>query len=76
MSESVTPGTVACQVPLSMGFPRQEYWNRLPFPFPGHLPNPQIERGLWCLLHWPVDSCIGSMSILIFLSLERYNSNQ
>ena len=27
----VTPWTVACQAPLSMGFPRQEYWNGLPF---------------------------------------------
>ena len=31
------------QVPLSMGFPRQEYWNELPFPTPGDLPNPGIE---------------------------------
>ena len=44
MSNSfVTPWTVACQAPLSMGFPRQEYWNRLPFPSPGDLPNPGIE---------------------------------
>ena len=27
----------------SMGFPRQEYWNGLPFPSPGDLPNPGIE---------------------------------
>ena len=26
-----------------MGFPRQEYWSRLPFPFPWYLPNPGIE---------------------------------
>ena len=26
-----TPWTVACQAPLSMRFPRQEYWNGLPF---------------------------------------------
>ena len=26
-----------------MGFPRQEYWNELPFPFPGGLPDPGIE---------------------------------
>ena len=31
----VTPLTVACQAPLSMGFSRQEYWNGLPFPSPG-----------------------------------------
>jgi len=26
-----------------MGFPRQEYWIRLPFPSPGHLPDRRIE---------------------------------
>ena len=26
-----------------MGFLRQEYWNGLPFPLPGDLPNPEIE---------------------------------
>ena len=26
-----------------MGFPRQEYWNGLPFPFPGDPPDPGIE---------------------------------
>ena len=31
------------QAPLSMGFPRQEHWSRLPFPSPGDLPNPAIE---------------------------------
>ena len=35
--------TVALQAPLSMGFPRQEYWSRLPFPSPGILPDPRIE---------------------------------
>ena len=30
----VTPWIVACQAPLSMGFFRQEYWSRLPFPSP------------------------------------------
>ena len=34
----VTPWTVACQAPLSMGFSRQEYWSRLPCPPPGDLP--------------------------------------
>ena len=28
------PWTAACQAPLSMGFSRQEYWSRLPFPSP------------------------------------------
>ena len=39
----VTLWTVAYQAPLSMGFPRQEYWSGLPFPSPGDLPNPGIE---------------------------------
>ena len=38
-----TPGTVACQTPLSMGFSRQEYWSGLPFPPPGDLSDPGIE---------------------------------
>ena len=33
----------ARQAPLSMTFPRQEYWSGLPFPSPGNLPNPGIE---------------------------------
>ena len=33
----VTPWTVALQVPLSMEFSRQVYWNRLPFSTPGDL---------------------------------------
>ena len=39
----VTPWTVAYQAPLSIGFSRQDYWSRLPFPSPGYLPNPGIE---------------------------------
>jgi len=35
--------TVAHQVPLSMGFPRQEYWNQLPCPPLGELPDPGIK---------------------------------
>ena len=39
----VTPHTEACQAPLSMGFPRQEFWSRLPPPIPGDLPYPGIQ---------------------------------
>jgi len=40
----VTLWTVACQAPLSMGFPRQEYRSELSFPSPGgDLPDPGIE---------------------------------
>ena len=34
---------IACQVPLSMGFSRQEYWSGLLYPSPGDLPNPGIQ---------------------------------
>ena len=37
------PWTVACQDPLSLGVSRQEYWNGLPCPPPGALPNPGIK---------------------------------
>ena len=31
------------QVPLTMGFSRQEYWSGVPFPLPGDLSDPGIE---------------------------------
>ena len=40
---SATPWTVARQAPLSMGFPRQEYWSGLPSPSPGDLPDSGIK---------------------------------
>ena len=44
MSDSSTiPWTVPRQAPLSMGFPRREYWSGLPFPSPGDVPDPGIE---------------------------------
>ena len=39
----LTLRTVACQAPLSMGFPRQVYWSGVPFPPPGDLPDPGME---------------------------------
>ena len=41
----MTPWTVARQAPLFMEFFRQEYWNWLPFPTPGDLPDLGIEPG-------------------------------
>ena len=43
MSECLRPH--AHQAPLSMEFSKQEYWNGLPFPSPGDLPDPGIEPG-------------------------------
>ena len=34
------PYGLDCQAPLSMGFPRQDYWSGWPFPSSGDLPNP------------------------------------
>ena len=39
----MTAETVARQAPLSMGFPREEFWSGFPFPFPGDFPDPWIE---------------------------------
>ena len=39
----VTSWTVACQAPLSMGFPRQKYWSGLPFPSPRDLSYTGME---------------------------------
>ena len=53
-----TPWTVACQAPLSMGFPRQESWSGSPFPSPGDLPDPGSEP--------PTDTKIHGCSSLLF----------
>ena len=62
----VTPRTVACQAPLSMGFCRQEYWSVLPFPPPQDLPGPAIKPSS---LGLQVDSlplsCRGSLNTYI-----------
>ena len=54
MSDSfLTPWTVACLAPLSMGFPRQKYCSGLPSPSLGDLPT---QGWAWCLLYRQVDS--------------------
>ena len=45
--------TVASQDSVSMGFPRWEYWSKLPFPSPWDLLNQGLNP---CLLHWQADS--------------------
>ena len=42
-STLVTPRTAACQPPLSVQFPRQEYWSVLPFPSSSDLSDPGIK---------------------------------
>ena len=43
VSDSAAPWVVARQVPLPMGFSRQEDWSEVPFPTPGDLPVPGME---------------------------------
>ena len=54
----VTLWTIALQVPLSVGFSRQEYWSGLPWPSPGDLPDPGLNPCLLCLLHWQASSLL------------------
>ena len=54
-----TPWTVVGQAPLSIGFPRQEYWNELPFPPPRDLPNPEMETVS------PVSTALQANSLLL-----------
>ena len=44
-----TPWTVVRLAPLSMGFPRQDYWGGLPFLLPGNLPYPGTNPHFWYL---------------------------
>ena len=44
--------TVAHQTPLSMGFPKQEYWSELSFPSPGDLPDLGIQHASPALAGW------------------------
>ena len=77
----VAPRATAYQAPLSMGFPRQEYWSRLHFPSPGIL-NP--DQGLNPhALHWQADSFTSSATwqvpspgeFTVFFSYSRGNSS-
>jgi len=53
--------------PLSMGFPRQEYWSGLPFPLPGDLPYPGIEPTSLVPLVLQVDSLSTGPSGKLFI---------
>ena len=68
VSDSCDPADYSPQSPLSMGFPRQDYWSRLPFPSQGVFPKPQ-ESNLH-FLHWQADSLPlshkGSLSLTYF----------
>ena len=63
-----TPWTVTRQAPLFIGFSRQEYQSRLPFPSPGDLPNPGIEPRCGQILY-PL-SHQGSMQLIHHVQLK------
>ena len=46
--------TVARQVPLSMGFSRQEYWSGFLCLLQGIFPTQRLNLHFLCLLHWQV----------------------
>ena len=46
------PWTVARHAPLSMEFPRQEYWSRLPFPPPRGSSQPKDRTCVSCTCRW------------------------
>ena len=76
MSHSfATPGTVALQVPLSIGLPRQEYWNGLSFPSSGDLPNPGMESmspGSWAGRFFTIEP-LGKPMCRILVELKIMN---
>ena len=47
-STLATPWKVAHQAPLSIGFSRQKYWSRLPFPSPGGSARPRDRTWVSC----------------------------
>ena len=50
------PTDLARQVPLSVGFSRQEYWSGLPCPLPGIVLTQGSNLDLLCFLYWQADS--------------------
>ena len=71
-----TPLTAACQIPLSIGFSRQEYWNRLPCLPSGDLPHSGMEPTSFMFPtsaggFFTTSSTFGLQSLLKFLSSRR-----
>ena len=83
----VVPWTISRQGPLSMGFPRQEYWHGFPFPTPEGFPDREIEpeslmssalagRFLTISATWEAQKTVGiyssTMSFIIFVIIVLY----
>ena len=71
----VTLWTIACQVSLSMGFSRQEYWSGLPCPPPLNFPDPGFEplSPTWQVDSWPLNHW-GSQDIADGKIMKEYRS--
>ena len=63
-----------CHAPLSVGFPKQQYWSSLPFPSPGDLPY--LRTGLLHLLQWQATSSLlshkGSPTSFLYRGLSVF----
>ena len=64
----VTPWTVAHHGPLSMEFPRQEYWSWLPFPSPGGFPDPGIKSRS----HFIINIYMWKSFFLLVLTVSKF----
>ena len=62
----VAPWTIVHQDPLSMGFPRQEYWSELPFPSPGDQTHISCI-GRWILYHWATREVLYSRVVFRYI---------
>ena len=85
----MTPGTVAHQAPLSMGFSRHEYWSWLPFPSPGELLDPGIKKmltlvslikkkifiGVWLIYNVVLVSDVQKSDSIIYIYIYMYTLN-
>ena len=69
----VTSWAVARQAPLSIAFPKLEYWSGLPFPSPGDISDPKIKPASPTLqvdslpVHTCMLSCFGSVQVFVTL---------
>ena len=75
---AVTPWTVTCQVSLSIGFPRPEYWSGLLLPSPGDLSNPGIKPHLSpALAGWFFSTMAtlphGRPVAICYTAIDKYN---
>ena len=69
----VIPWTIACQVPLSMGFCRQEHWSGLSCPPPRVFPT---QGSKLCLVHWQANSLLPpEKPIPIHIQVQKGSSN-